>query len=108
MSYVLSDSLYFFLQVDLGGLRLIMNHIGPHFQKHPRAPMNWLLITARKVVAAAESAKRLHSSTLQHSTNEQRNGISNKYVCCLPYWFGIANSLFRNIFKIGGWWAFLQ
>ena len=43
----LSDSLYFLLQVDGGGSRLMVNHIGPHFQKHPRPAMNWSLITAR-------------------------------------------------------------
>ena len=43
----LSDSLYFILQVDGGGSRLMVNHIGPHFQKHPRPAMNWSLIAAR-------------------------------------------------------------
>ena len=43
----MSDSLYFLLQVDGGGSRLMVNHIGPHFQKHPRPAMNWSLIAAR-------------------------------------------------------------
>jgi len=30
-----------------GGSRLMVNHIGPHFQKHPRPAMNWYLIAAR-------------------------------------------------------------
>ena len=55
----LSDSLYFLLQVDGGGSRLMMNHIGPHlqFQKHPRPAMNWSLIAAREGVVATASTK---------------------------------------------------
>ena len=45
----LSHSLCFLLQVDGGGSRPAMdymNHIGPHYQKHPRPAMSWSHVAA--------------------------------------------------------------
>jgi len=39
--------LYFLLQVEGSGSTLMVNHIGAHFQKHPRPAMSWSLIAAR-------------------------------------------------------------
>ena len=96
-----------------------MNHIGPHFQKHPRCATSRSLVAAKKGVVATASAKRLHSNALLSAcvkenvpqTDQRRITISH-VACisteqvmqkCVAYFIGLlvfAISLLCNYFKM--------
>ena len=74
--------------------------------------MNWSLIAAREGVVATASTKGcMHSCALLFQwERSMHNWIKQlyKYMCCLPYWFGIATSLSCSILKSGGWFVVIN